>query len=57
MQDKLEKMFSLDSMYISLGILLIIYIVEEKNIIDVMYFLLLTFYYIKIKVYRWSKYH
>ncbi len=57
MQNKLEKMFSLDSMYISLAVFLIIYIFEEKNIIDVIYFFVVTFYYIKIKIYRWSKHH
>lgn len=54
---KLEKFFNLDLLYFIFVILFLPYIFLTKNGLDIAYFCLLTFYYLKIKVHRWIKYH
>lgn len=43
---------SLDITYFSVVILLILMILEEKNIVDIGYLCILTYYYIRIKIHR-----
>jgi len=57
MSDKIIKIFSLDKIYFFLAVFLVAYIIKWHNILDVVYLCLVTFYYIKIKFYRWQKYH
>ena len=57
MTNKVLKIFSLDRIYFFLAVFLVVYIIKSHNRLDVIYFGLVTFYYIKVKFYRWKKYH
>ncbi len=55
MSTKFEKFFTLDKVFIIILSLLIFYIIEERNILDFIYTIVLIFYYIRIKIYRKRK--
>ena len=68
MTNNVLKIFSLDRIYFflekqspykyhSFAVFLVVYIIKSHNRLDVIYFGLVTFYYIKVKFYRWKKYH
>lgn len=48
----IEKFFCLDVFYCSLSLYLILLIIAQRNVLDIFYFCVLTFYYIKIKLCR-----
>lgn len=52
-----NKLLSLDVVYLVFGILLIICSLQSNNVLDWLLFVVTTFYYIRIKIYRWKKYH
>ena len=52
-----SKLLSLDVVYLVFGILLIICSLQSNNVLDWLLFVVTTFYYIRIKIYRWKKYH
>jgi len=55
---KFCRMFLLDFLYLFGTSILVAYIIlEGHQLIDVVYLGMLTVYYIRIKVYRWQKYH
>ena len=45
--DTLSKLMNLDS----------IYFLSSGNLLDVVYFVVVTFYYVRLKVYRYRKNH
>lgn len=46
---------TLDMTYIMVTLFLLVAVAVERNILDMMYLGILTFYYIKIKIYRSKK--
>ncbi len=53
-----SKFVNLDTLYLSAVIVLIYMIKCEANFLDIMYLVVLTFYYFRIKIHRKkSKYH
>lgn len=48
----IEKFFCLDVFYCCLSLYLILLIIAQRNILDILYFGVLTFYYIRIKLCR-----
>ncbi len=57
MRDEKSKLLSLDVVYVIFGTLLIICSLQSNNVFDWLLFIVTTFYYIRIKIYRWKKYH
>lgn len=51
-QEKVFKLLTVDNFYFLFSIIFIIAIVKYKNYLDVSYFLLVTFYYIRLKLHR-----
>jgi len=47
-----NKYLSLDVLYMIASILLIVIIMQNNNKFDMMYLVLITFYYLRVKVYR-----
>lgn len=54
MQMKVIKFLNLDNFYILFVVVSITYIVHTKNYLDISYFLLITFNYIRIKIHQSS---
>lgn len=54
MSNKLLKKFSIDIFFISIGLLLIVSIIESADIIDIAYFCCVVYYYARFKIYRWK---
>ncbi len=53
MSNEVKKRFlSLDSMYFFSSIFLLLSMKSDFNYFDLLYFLLITFYYFKIKIHR-----
>lgn len=52
MENKVVKIFTVDFIYLLFFISMIFLIVSGKNILDVSYFLLVSFYYIELKLYN-----
>lgn len=48
----IEKFFCLDVFYCVVSLYLIILIFQEMNILDILYYGVFNFYYIKIKLHR-----
>lgn len=57
MEEKLEKIFSLDCVFLFLAILFMLSGLESKNILDFVYLFILIYFYVRIKLHRWIKYH
>ncbi len=53
--DKLKKFINLDTVYIFSCILLFLIIESDKNKLDIIYLLLVTLYYVRIKIHRKNK--
>ncbi len=47
------KKYSLDIGYFSLATIVALFIIDDGEIIDIVYLCLLTFCYIRIKIHRW----
>ncbi len=52
MQEKIKKWINLDSFYMVFVLLFVNLIISSKNILDIAYFLLVTFYYIRMKLHK-----
>lgn len=52
-----EKFFTIDLFYLCFFIFMIVYYNMTRNILDALYFLMFSSYYLKIKYSRWKKYH
>ena len=52
-----KEVYVVDIGYIISLIFLSLYVANSRNILDFIYLLVLTFCYIRIKYYRWKKYH
>ena len=50
-----STIFNLNTLYFLMFIIFTTLLIVEKNILDLMYFGLITFYYIRIKKYRSSR--
>lgn len=50
--EAIKKFVNLDTIYFFSCIFLLLLISNDQNILDIVYLLVVTFYYIKIKVYR-----
>lgn len=50
--DVIKKLINLDSIYFLSSIFLLSLIYSDRNFLDVVYLLVVTFYYIRIKVHR-----
>ncbi len=50
--DTISKLINLDSIYALSCIFLLLLIESDRNILDVIYLFVVTFYYIRIKVHR-----
>ncbi len=48
------KLANIDTAYCLMAIALLILIVQVGNIIDIFYFGVVTYYYVKIKIHRWK---
>ena len=49
--------FTLDVVYFVSIMLLILCFYDAKNVLNMLFLSVTTFYYIRIKIYRWKKYH
>lgn len=50
--DTINKVVNLDSIYVFSCIFLLLLINSDRNILDVIYLIVVTIYYVRIKVYR-----
>lgn len=59
MNSKIMKLINFDSFYILFTIVFLSLIITYRNFLDIAYFLLMTFYYVRIKLHskKISKYH
>ena len=48
---------SVDVVYLIVIMLLTLIFLDAKNVVDLLFLVVMTFYYIRIKVYRYQKYH
>lgn len=55
--DALSKFINLDSIYFLSSIFLLLLIKSDGNLLDVLYLVVVTFYYVRLKVYRYRKSH
>lgn len=51
----ISKLFNLDTVYLSVVFILLVLIHSERNILDILYLGVVTFYYIRIKLHRKKK--
>ena len=52
MSSRKDKFFSIDSIYFFSSIFLLLLMVNDFNYLDLLYFILVTVYYIRVKVHR-----
>lgn len=52
MEEKLKKLFTVDFFYLLFSIGMIPMVVSGKNILDLGYYIIITFCYIKLKLYN-----
>lgn len=57
MEQKLEAVFSLDYVFLFVSSLFVLSWFEAKNILDLVYLFVLIYFYVRIKLHRWIKYH
>lgn len=57
MTNRLLKKFGVDIFFIFIGGLVLFSILMYANIIDILYFCCIVYYYVKIKIYRWKNCH
>lgn len=55
--NKYERLFSLDYVFLLLIILIALLYFESKSLLDLSYLLFIIFSYIRIKIHRWRKNH
>ena len=52
-----DSLLSLDVGYCIIFLIVVFNYIDSKSIIDLLFFSIITVYYIKIKIYRWKRYH
>lgn len=52
MENKVMKIFTVNKFYAFFVIIMVSFIVTEKNILDVAYLAMMTYYYIKFKLHQ-----
>lgn len=57
MEQKLEAVFSLDYVFLFVSGLFALSWFEAKNVLDLVYLFVLIYFYVRIKLHRWIKYH
>ena len=57
MEQKLEVVFSLDYVFLFVSSMFVLSWFEAKNILDLVYLFVLIYFYVRIKLHRWIKYH
>ena len=57
MTNKIEKLLSLDVVYSVFSLILLMCYFEGENFYSLLFLFVTTIYYIRIKIYRWKKYH
>ena len=57
MTEENSKLLSLDVVYFFFALIIFMCFLETKEKIDLVFFVITTIYYIRIKIYRWKKYH
>ena len=53
----IDKLINLNTVYLSAVVILTLLIISERNILDILYLGVVTFYYIRIKLHRKNKCH
>ena len=48
---------SVDVVYLIIIMLLTLCFLDAKNVVDLLFLVVVTFYYIRIKIYRYKNYH
>ena len=56
-EEEVQKVVSLDVVFLWFSIIFILLIIEEKNMLDIIFYIISVIYYLRIKLYRWKKYH
>ena len=56
-EEEVQKVVSLDVVFLWFSIIFILLIIEEKNMLDIIFYIISVIYYLRIKIYRWKKYH
>lgn len=57
MTNEKSSILSVDVIYLVIIMLLTLCFLGAKNVVDLLFLVVVTFYYIRIKVYRYQKYH
>jgi hypothetical protein len=57
MTNEKGSIVSVDVIYLVVIMLLTLCFLDAKNVLDLLFLVVVTFYYIRIKVYRYQKYH
>ena len=57
MTNEKGSIVSVDVIYLVVIMLLTLCFLDAKNVLDLLFLAVVTFYYIRIKVYRYQKYH
>lgn len=57
MTNEKSSVVSVDVVYLIVIMLLTLIFLDAKNVVDLLFLVVMTFYYIRIKVYRYQKYH
>ncbi|MBQ2910196.1 MAG: hypothetical protein IJE53_05270 [Bacilli bacterium] len=57
MTEENKKLLSLDVAYFIMIMLMTLCFLDAKNVFDLLFLAVTTFYYIRVKIYRWKKYH
>ena len=55
--DTLSKLMNMASIYFLRSIVLLLLIKSDGKLLGVVYFVVVTFYYVRLKVYRYRKNH
>lgn len=55
--EDISKLMNLDSIYFLSSIFLLLLINSDRNMLDALYLIVITFYYVRLKVHRYKKSH
>lgn len=53
-QNKISKLLNINYLYFAYTFFMILLIVDSKSILDIVYFLVVTFHYVRIKIHQRS---
>lgn len=51
-QSKVSRILTINNFYLIYALLMILLIIDSKSMLDILYFLVISFYYIRIKIYQ-----